>query len=371
MERRGRLASRPRPCQNDSFSARLFPQQLSVWGWFMGFAPGGLALRGRGLPPGTPYTHHPPAQQRARGAPGACEHLKRRTTAVCKDFTELPHGAIDARQASGRHGRQTRSKSLYGSCGQKPGPPMDQSGLMQSLVAQALASRQSRSSSARRPQPLRHPSDNEGTVGRATQRAGFFFHAPFLHPAGVKHKGPHELRLAASVGSDNLTALGFGAVQGLAPREALQEGYNEAAPRRAPQLRVGAPALVVCCLPQGDAGSVGPIAPHRAHKRRVDSYLYATETGKPVRDNLEPAKENVRRYPPASLATNPGDSALERARGGRAHQRWGKQSGGHRVGQGHPRSGMPEAPAAAAGAGDGAGHIETCRPEAGTRRELA
>ena len=66
---------------------------------------------------------------------------------------------------------------------------------------------------------------------------------------------------------------------------------------------------------------VGPIAPRRADKRRVDSYVHAAEAGKPFRDNLEPSSDNGtprlksrRKTFVATLATNLGDGALERAR---------------------------------------------------------
>ena len=51
--------------------------------------------------------------------------------------------------------------------------------------------------------------------------------------------------------------------------------------------------------------------------------------------------------PRASLATNPGNGALEEARVLDEHARGG--ASGPKAGQGHPRSGMPEPPAAAAG----------------------
>ena len=106
-------------------------------------------------------------------------------------------------------------------------------------------------------------------------------------PTPRKRGQAGQLPPPARVRGGNLSALVFGAGKDLAPRPPTSRATNEAAPRRTPELRVGAPALVVCCLPQGNArlgvgaGSVGPIAPHWAHKRRVDRSCTPPKPGSP------------------------------------------------------------------------------------------
>ena len=64
-----------------------------------------------------------------RGKP-AGEHLKNGAGAVGKHVTESGRRAVQAKQASGRQGRQAASKGLHGGSSQETRPAVDQGGLV-------------------------------------------------------------------------------------------------------------------------------------------------------------------------------------------------------------------------------------------------
>ena len=174
--------------------------------------------------------------------------------------------------------------------------------------------------------------------------------------------GGSELRLAANAPCDcpHRRAWAAATLPRWAPRGVA--GRLPSRPPNAPQPRGRRHRGGGTAPRPGTPGGLWLVASHRARPGSASArgwLVLASTQPSPVGQRhaeVEVAKENVRRYPRGSLATNPGDGARERARAADEHA-----------------SGAPQRHARSS---NGSGrrrrrHIETCRPETQTRRESA
>ena len=176
-------------------------------------------------------------------------------------------------------------------------------------------------------------------VQRCNTRVYLFAPTRLFPPSWGETQRPSRVRRPAGDGHDVAQRRHPGSGVASVGRKRAEAGRERALPRDRQQL----PPNGARRLP-----SRPPSAPQpRGRRQRGGTAPRGVGAGPSHRTGLTSAASTA---PAVARRTTAGLRKPAPSAGGPARQRWGKQSGGHRVGQRHPRSGMPKAPTGAAGA---------------------